>query len=306
MSAAQGPLLNTGARDDFMPPLTRSSPCAVPIDRAGFRVRSLASHAAAARAPPGTRASLAAQRADPTFGVRACLRRSHRRLDDADPFGAEDLVELTGELAVAITDQEPRSRIVAVEGHQQVARLLSHPPAIRVRRDPREPHATGRQFDEEQDVKPLQEQRVDGEEVALEDTRRLRSQKLGPARLEALRCRLDPRLLQDRPHRAGGELDSKAYQLALDSPVAPTRVLTREPHHQLTRIGRRCWPAGTAMRIRPTTRDEFSVPAQERRRLHECRPPPCLPRQHPAERSQERTISLRQLGTSNLTLQHPE
>ena len=35
---------------------------------------------------------------DPALGVRPCLGRSHRRLDHPDPFGAEDLVELAGEL----------------------------------------------------------------------------------------------------------------------------------------------------------------------------------------------------------------
>jgi hypothetical protein len=45
---------------------------------------------------------------DPTLGVRSRLRRPYRRLDDPDALGAEDLVELTRELAVAITDQEAR------------------------------------------------------------------------------------------------------------------------------------------------------------------------------------------------------
>ena len=35
---------------------------------------------------------------DPALGVRPRLGRSHRRLDHPDPFGAEDLVELAGEL----------------------------------------------------------------------------------------------------------------------------------------------------------------------------------------------------------------
>ena len=34
------------------------------------------------------------------------LRRSHGRLDDLDPLASEDGVEVTGELAVAISDQE--------------------------------------------------------------------------------------------------------------------------------------------------------------------------------------------------------
>src|ERR671934_1714062 len=37
-------------------------------------------------------------------------------------------------------------------------------------------HATGRELDEEQDVEALQEERLDGEEIALEDARRLLAQ----------------------------------------------------------------------------------------------------------------------------------
>jgi hypothetical protein len=63
---------------------------------------------------------------------------------------------------------------IVVKLHQQVPRLLSHPRPIRVRRDPSEAHSPGRDLDEEQHVEPLQEERVDGEEVALKNARRLR------------------------------------------------------------------------------------------------------------------------------------
>ena len=44
---------------------------------------------------------------DPALGVCPRLRRPHRRLDYTDVFGAEDLVELARELAVAVTDEKP-------------------------------------------------------------------------------------------------------------------------------------------------------------------------------------------------------
>ena len=62
--------------------------------------------------------AFAADAADPALCVRPRLRRPHRRLDHPDPFGAEDLVEVTGELAVSITDEEPRADIFVVERHQ--------------------------------------------------------------------------------------------------------------------------------------------------------------------------------------------
>lgn len=46
------------------------------------------------------------------------------------------------------------------------------------------------------------------------------------------------------------------------------------------------------------------MPAQQRRRSHERRSRPRLAWQHPVERRQQRPISLRQLGTSDLTLEH--
>jgi hypothetical protein len=157
---------------------------------------------------------------DPTLGMRSRLRRPDRRSDDLDPFGAEDVVELTRELAVAITNQEAGTDAFVVELHQQVARLLAHPAAVGVSRDPGQMNAAARQLDEEQHIEALQEQGVDGEEVALEDARRLLAKKLRPARLETLRCRLDARLLENRPDGARGQLDPEADQLAVDPPVA--------------------------------------------------------------------------------------
>ncbi len=60
-----------------------------------------------------------------------------------------------------------------IEPHQQVARLLSYPPTVGVRRDPGQVNAASRELNEEQNIEPLQEQRVDREEIALEDARRL-------------------------------------------------------------------------------------------------------------------------------------
>src|SRR6266498_3741669 len=163
--------------------------------------------------------AFATEAADPALGVRSRPGRPHRRLDYPDAFGAEDLIEVAGELAVAVTDKEPRLDALGFELHEQVARLLGHPPALGVRRDPSQVNAAGRQLDEEQHVEPLQEERVDGEEVALEDARRLLAQEIRPARLKALRCRLDPRLPENRPDRARRDLDAEADQFALDPPV---------------------------------------------------------------------------------------
>lgn len=44
--------------------------------------------------------------ADEAFCDRIRLRRADRCFDDLDPFAAEDRVEVTGELAIAVADQE--------------------------------------------------------------------------------------------------------------------------------------------------------------------------------------------------------
>src|SRR5262249_35007482 len=103
--------------------------------------------------------AFAACAADPTVSVRPCRRRPHRRFDHADAFGAEDLVELAGELPIPVTNDKPRPDILIVELHQQVARLLSNPAAVGVSRDPGEVDTAGRELDEEEDVEALEEER---------------------------------------------------------------------------------------------------------------------------------------------------
>jgi hypothetical protein len=79
---------------------------------------------------------VAERRALPECPVRSMLVEMPDVRDEhvhhPDPFGAEDLVKVTGELAVAITNEEPRPDAVVVELHQQVPRLLCHPAAVRV------------------------------------------------------------------------------------------------------------------------------------------------------------------------------
>src|SRR6266540_1725010 len=250
--------------------------------------------------------ALAPNASDPALGVRPRLRRLHRRLDHPYAFGAEDLIEITGELAVAVTDEKPRPDAFVAKLHQEVACLLGHPAAIRVGRDPGQVDAPGRKLDEKEHVEALQEERVDGEEVALQEARRLSPQELAPVLLEPLRRRLDPRLLQNRPDGARGQLDPKPDQLTLDPPVAPARVLPREPHHERTHLGASRWASGTTMRIRPAARDQLAMPTQKCRWRPQQRRLPRPTRQYAAEGSQQHPITWRQRGTSDLTLQHPQ
>jgi hypothetical protein len=142
--------------------------------------------------------ALAPDGAHPAFRVRVCVRRLHRLADDLDPFAAEDRVEPAAELAVAIVDQQPERPLTLVERHQQVARLLFHPPALGVARygDVLDPAPLER--DEEQHVEPLQPERLDREEITSKDPVGLLTEELPPAEAVALRRRRQPGCGKDR------------------------------------------------------------------------------------------------------------
>src|SRR3989442_1547161 len=73
------------------------------------------------------------------------------------------------EFAVAVADQEARPLVLVCQGHDQVPRLLCDPGPIRVRGDAGEMDAATLQLDEEEHVHASQPERLDGEEVTLED-----------------------------------------------------------------------------------------------------------------------------------------
>src|SRR6266508_5461905 len=166
--------------------------------------------------------AVAAERPYPALGVGVRVRRLHRRLDDVDRFAAEDLVEAAAELAVAIVDQEAERLLLAVERHQEVARLLRHPGTIGSagRGEQLDPPPLKR--DEEEDVEPLQRQRLDGEKVAGDGRRCLLAQEPSPAQSVALRRRRHTRRREDRANGRRRDVDAEAAKLADDPLISPT------------------------------------------------------------------------------------
>jgi hypothetical protein len=73
----------------------------------------------------------------------------------------------------------------------------------------------------EQDVEPMQEQRVDAEEVSGENAVCLGAQKFWPARSFAARCGVDAGSLEDRPHGAGCKPVTKPGKFAVNPAVSP-------------------------------------------------------------------------------------
>jgi len=98
-----------------------------------------------------------------------------RRLDDLDSFAGEDGVEVTGELAVAVADEETKGRSPLLECPGELPGLPGDPGAGRVRCNPDEAYASAGKLNEKEHVQPLQRDRVDREEVDGEHGRGLRS-----------------------------------------------------------------------------------------------------------------------------------
>ncbi len=70
--------------------------------------------------------------ANQALGVGVRLGRPYRRLDDHDRLTAEDLLQRTAELGVAIVDQKARRRGWLGERPREPARLLRDPACARI------------------------------------------------------------------------------------------------------------------------------------------------------------------------------
>src|SRR5207247_1246747 len=152
-------------------------------------------------------------------------------------------------------------------------------------------------------VQASQPERLDGEEVTLEDPGRLLAQELPPAHTYASRCGLDAVAVEHVPDAARRQRNSEPDQLAMDPLVSPARVLRRQPRDQLSRLREQLRSARPSALIRPAAADEFAMPAQKCRRLDEERPPSRL-RKHLAERRQQGTIGRPQARPTDLAPQH--
>ena len=94
---------------------------------------------------------------------------------------------------------------------------------------------------------------------------------------------------QDAAHRAGRDPTTQARQLALDSLVAPPRVLPGEAHDGDLDVVGDGRPALRRSRVCPSPTDHPAVPGDQRvGRDHERRPP--RPREDPTEQRQPRAV----------------
>jgi hypothetical protein len=130
--------------------------------------------------------------ADEALGVGVRLRRAYRCADHLDPFAPEDLVEDGGVLAVAITNQETDRYRALGQRPRELAGLLDYLAAVGVGGAAGKVHASSAELDEEEHVQASEPERVDGEEVAGDDSRCLCTHELAPGKPASFARDADP------------------------------------------------------------------------------------------------------------------
>src|ERR1019366_3911702 len=110
--------------------------------------------------------TLTTHRADEALGEGVGPWSPDWRADDSDVLRPENLVEARSELGVSVSNQKPDWVSPVGQHHAEVAGLLNCPRSSRVSRDSHHGHPSSVELDEEKHKEPLQQHRVDGEEVA--------------------------------------------------------------------------------------------------------------------------------------------
>ena len=209
--------------------------------------------------------AFAAQRADEAFGDGVGPRRANRGADDADVGASEHCIEGGGELAVPVTDQEPKLLGSITEVHEQVAGLLSDPGPGGMSGYSRYVHAAAAVLDHHEDVEAAQEDGVDVGEVDREDRVGLRGEELPPGRVGPSRGGVEAGGLEDRPDGGGRYPVADADQLAVDPSVAPAGIFLGHGQHQRPEGWCDRWSTGVSSRVGPAVGHQLGVPAQQGR-----------------------------------------
>jgi len=206
--------------------------------------------------------TLRADGSDEALCDRVCLRRPRGSLHGPDTFAAEDFVEGAAVLAVAVADQQ--ADVVGGEVEAEVARLLGHPVAGGIPRAAGQPQAPNVVRDEEEHVVAAHEDALDREEVTRDNARCLRSQEFALARAGAPPRGYQPRLGEQPADARRRHSQVELGQLTTDPPMAPARVLAREPQHELPDLRRLRRSPAPASGLSPLPTHQRPMPAQKR------------------------------------------
>jgi hypothetical protein len=128
--------------------------------------------------------------ADPALGDGVGVRSLNRCADDLSIEPVPEVIEGSGELAVAVAEQEPEAGLL-IKRAKEIPGLLGDPGAGGVGGDTSEVDSSGVQLDEAQHLQPLQEHGVHGEEVTGEDAGCLPAQERPPGGGSRSRRRLE-------------------------------------------------------------------------------------------------------------------
>ncbi len=112
--------------------------------------------------------------------MRVRARPSIRRENHLGAFSAQHPIEVVNELAIAVVDEELDRRLEPVKRPGQVPGLLGHPGRIRVGSTAGVEHSSAMDLNEDEDVQRLQQDCVDGEEIAGEDRAGMGAQEFSP------------------------------------------------------------------------------------------------------------------------------
>ena len=99
--------------------------------------------------------TLFADSSDPALRVSICIGRPEGSGNDNHAFASEDGVEIIGELAVIVADQESQGEITSVEFPNNLSGLLGDPELIGIGGDASQMHLARAQFDEEEHIDGL-------------------------------------------------------------------------------------------------------------------------------------------------------
>jgi hypothetical protein len=125
---------------------------------------------------------------------------------------------------------------------------------------------------EEEHIEASEPERLDREKVASDDRVGVGTQEIAPAELGASAGRRHAGLPQDLGDRRCRDAHADTGQLTDDPLVASTRVLTREPQHQLPDLLADRGSTRAPSRIRPPSPHKLAMPTQQGVRTDEERP----------------------------------
>ena len=141
--------------------------------------------------------------------------------------------------------------------------------------------------------------------VGRENAAGLRGQELLPGRARAAGCGVDPGVMQDLPHRGGGDPVAELDEFALHAPVPPRRIVRRDADHELADRGCRGRPSGTPPAgVVPFACDQSPVPGEQRRRGHREHLAPPLPGDQPGQCREPQPVRRLVADPADLAAQH--